>query len=182
MRPLPLAIAVFATALSGACGASDPSSRTSPEAAPSTVASSAPAAQSTTSDLTDPCTLLTDAEVSKTLGTAAAGKSKSYGAGFSECVWEGTGNTTIRLSVLPAADLQEDYIGKLNKLGTVPALGDKGTAFAGVLGIGHTSRGGASVGFTTDRYGMILAVRSGANQAADQGTATLLGTALRKRI
>jgi hypothetical protein len=64
----------------------------------------------------------------------------------------------------------------------VPALGEKGTVFPGVLGIGHASGGGASVGFISGPHGILLAVRSGADQSADQSHATLLGAALRKRL
>jgi hypothetical protein len=182
MRTPPLIIAVLVAALSAGCGAGDPAPGPSPETAAS--APSSPAAQSSgsTSDLTEPCRLLHEDEISKALGTAVAGKPKSYGSGFSECLWEGTGDNTIRLSVMPTADLKSDYIGKLNKIGTVPALGENGTAFPGVLGIGHTSRGGASVGFTNNQHGFILAVRTGTDQAKDQSTATLLGSALYKRI
>lgn len=182
MRMLPVIIAVLATtAFSAGCGGD--SGTPEPTGTPQATGTAAePASSAPSSDLNDPCTLLTEAEVANTLGTAPAPEPKSYGAGFSECVWKGANETTVRLSIMPSADLEEDYIAQLNKIGTAPALGEDGTIFPGVLGIGHASRGGVSVGFTSGPHGIVLAVRTAADQSADQATATLLGAAVRKRL
>ncbi len=186
MRLLPTIIAALAaTSFLAGCGGDKVA--TEPAGAPgvnstsaATGAATEPAAPS--ADVSNPCTLLTEAEVTKIIGSVPAPVPKSYGAGFSECLWKGANNTTIRLSVMPSSDLEEDYIAKLNKIGTAPALGEKGTVFPGVLGIGHASAGGASVGFISGPHGILLAVRSGADQSTDQSHATLLGAALRKRL
>lgn len=170
-------VALVALALAG-CGTTttETPAPTGPAAASSTpaAASSSPAGVAF-----DACKLVDDAGVTAVFGAAAPeGKAKSYGAGFSECVWQGSGKLTLRVSLVPFANLAKDYADKLNKLGPVAELGTEAVAFPGVVGIGHATSGGATVGFKSGDNGVLVAVRTEAGQDKDLATATSIAKSI----
>lgn len=121
----------------------------------------------------DVCSLLTAAELGTTFADGApAGSSTDYGAGYSECVWDGDG-VVVRVSILPIADMQTDYLGSISGAEPVPDL-PGGLVMADVVGIGHVSSGGRTVVFESDAGGVMVAVRTGA--ADDTALAVELAT------
>ena len=65
-------------------------------------------------DLGDPCTLLTQPELSTVFADGVPEpEGTSYGAGFAECVWEDAAERLVRLSVVPPENLKSDYIDQL---------------------------------------------------------------------
>ena len=112
------------------------------------------------------CDLLSFQSLGKVFGAAMPEpEATDYGAGFSECVWE-DGDKQLRISVVPASNLQTDYIDQLN---TQQMAGfDAGVGFPGMVGIGHLSSDGATVGFTHGDSGVLIGVNTAG--ASNNGT------------
>ncbi len=112
------------------------------------------------------CDLISFQSLGKVFGVAMPEpEANEYGAGFSECVWE-DGDKQLRISVVPAANLQTDYVDQLN---TQQMAGfDEGIGFPGMVGIGHASSGGTTVGFTHGDDGVLIGVNTAG--ASNDGT------------
>lgn len=116
-----------------------------------------------TDDLADddaggPCDLVSFPSLGAVFGTAIPEpEANDYGAGFAECVWE-DGDKQLRISVVPAANLQTDYIDQLNS--QQMAGFDAGVGFPGIVGIGHASSDGWTVGFENGDDGVLIGVNT----------------------
>jgi len=113
-----------------------------------------------------PCDLLSFASLGAVFGAAIPeSEARSYGAGFSECIWD-DGERKLRISVVPAANLQTDYFDQLN---TQQMAGfDAGVGFPGMVGIGHVSGDGTTVGFANGDDGILIGVYTAG--ASNDGT------------
>jgi hypothetical protein len=180
-----LVAGLAAAALSGCAGDSGAPS-------PSAPAGSAAVGQSATGSPAataigwsgDACTLLTVPDLATVFPAGApAAEPKPYGAGFSECRWE-QGDVKLRVAIVPVANLGTDYVDKLNVSGPVAELGEGAVWFPGVLSIGSTSAGGATVGFRAGQHGVLVAVRSakGSQPQADLALATALAKVVPARL
>ena len=112
------------------------------------------------------CDLVAFASLGSVFGAAIPeSEANDYGAGFSECVWD-DGERQLRISVVPVANLQTDYIDQLN---TQQMAGfDAGVGFPGMVGIGHLSSDGSTVGFANGDDGILIGVYTAG--ASNDGT------------
>jgi hypothetical protein len=133
----------------------------------------------------DACALVEDTDLASVFPQGPPEPSLTdYGAGFSECEWE-QGDALVLVSVVPVDNFGPDYVDQLNVTGPVDAeqLGNGAVAFPGVVGIGRASGGGTTVGFTTDANGVLVAVRSGADEGdADLPAATRLAIVVAENL
>lgn len=114
----------------------------------------------------DACELVTMQAQGKVFGVELPEPDATdWGAGFTECIWENDGGKVLRVSVVPAEDYRADYVEQLT---TVEVASFDGVGFAGIVGIGHASSGGFTVGFERDGNGVLVAVdtQGASNDAA----------------
>jgi hypothetical protein len=142
-----------------ACGDDDAAEPSAPEEPAATLASPGIYGEPSASSV-DACTLVGDEDLTAVFADGAPdGVPMDYGGGFTECEWS-LDEDVVLVSVLPIENFASDYLDQLNVTGPVAAaeLGDEAVSFPGVVGIGRAAGGGATVGFTNDATGVLVAV------------------------